>query len=421
MQTEEKKNTLLQKIHEKQVFLVELCSRLVQIPSETPPSDTRAIAQAAAEVFRQIDGAEVTLHTMEDPVTNVVARLKGNGPGKRLVFNGHLDTFPVGDRSAWTVDPFAAIQKDGRLYGRGVSDMKGGIACSMLAFMLMAEHRDAWSGEIVITLAGDEESMGVRGTKYLLDTVPHATGDAMICGDVGSPKVVRFGEKGLLWLELTAVGKSAHGAHVHKGVNAIDRLVEGIFELNKHLKHLPIDAPEMISNAILQAHEGSETYLEQGETDVLQSVTVNFGVIEGGISPNLVPARASAKGDIRLPAGITIAQVEQKIKEIVASIEGLSYNIFRQYEPNWSDVNHEIFSLLAANSRQVMGQSPVVTMRVGASDARLYRLIKNVPAVNCGLTPYNLGGPDEYIDIHELINVAKIHTLTAFDFLATKA
>jgi succinyl-diaminopimelate desuccinylase len=60
-------------------------------------------------------------------------------------------------------------------------------------------------------------------------------------------------------------------------------------------------------------------------------------------------------------------------------------------------------------------------MRVGASDARLYRLIKNVPSVNCGLTPYNLGGPDEYINIHELVNIAKIHTLTAFDFLATES
>jgi succinyl-diaminopimelate desuccinylase len=87
-------------------------------------SDTRAIALAVVEIFRHIDGAQVTLHTMEDPITNVVARVQGNGPGKRLVFNGHLDTFPAGDRSAWTVDPFAAIQKDGRLYGRGVANMK---------------------------------------------------------------------------------------------------------------------------------------------------------------------------------------------------------------------------------------------------------------------------------------------------------
>ena len=73
--------------------------------------------------------------------------------------------------------------------------------------MIMSELRDSWSGELVMTLAGDEETMGVKGTKFLLDTVPHASGDAMISGDVGTAKVLRFGEKGLMWVELNAVGK----------------------------------------------------------------------------------------------------------------------------------------------------------------------------------------------------------------------
>ncbi len=98
------------------------------------------------------------------------------------------------------------VLKDGKLYGRGVSDMKGGLACSLLAAKLLAENRDAWSGEIVLTLAGDEENMGSLGTGYMMDHVPHARGDANICGDVGSPKVVRFGEKGLMWVEVEATG-----------------------------------------------------------------------------------------------------------------------------------------------------------------------------------------------------------------------
>ena len=160
----------------------------------------------------------------EPGIVSLVACVRAKSPGRRLIFNGHLDTFPIGDSAGWTAPPLSGALRDGRLYGRGVSDMKGGLACSILAAALLAEHRNAWSGEVVLTLAGDEENMGSLGTGYLLEHVPEARGDANICGDVGSPMVVRFGEKGLLWIEVEATGVAAHGAHVHKGVNAIDRL-----------------------------------------------------------------------------------------------------------------------------------------------------------------------------------------------------
>ncbi|MEJ0068606.1 MAG: M20/M25/M40 family metallo-hydrolase [Pseudomonadota bacterium] len=83
------------------------------------------------------------------------------GPGRRLIFNGHLDTFPIGEDLGWSVPPLGGTLRDGKLYGRGVSDMKGGIAASVLATQALARCRDAWSGEIVVTLAGDEESMGI--------------------------------------------------------------------------------------------------------------------------------------------------------------------------------------------------------------------------------------------------------------------
>ena len=113
----------------------------------------------------------------------------------------------------------------GRLYGRGAADMKGGIACSILAALLLAETRDDWMGEVVVTLAGDEETMGPLGTQFLLEKYPEARGDVMITGDAGSPEVLRFGEKGMIWLDIEAKGKAAHGAHVHLGVNAIERLM----------------------------------------------------------------------------------------------------------------------------------------------------------------------------------------------------
>lgn len=126
---------------------------LVQAASPNPPGDTGAAAETAAAILRSaIPDAEVTLHAVSDGVVNLVARVRGAGPGRRVVFNGHLDTYPVGDTAAWTRDPGGELV-DGRIYGRGSADMKGGIAASIAALVALAAYRDAWNGEAVLTHA----------------------------------------------------------------------------------------------------------------------------------------------------------------------------------------------------------------------------------------------------------------------------
>ena len=95
--------------------------------------------------------------------------------------------------------------------------MKAGIAASVMAFELLAGCREAWNGEVVLALVGDEETGGVWGTQYLLANIEEAVGDAMINGDAGSPLVARIGEKGNLWIKVCATGVPNHGAHVHLG------------------------------------------------------------------------------------------------------------------------------------------------------------------------------------------------------------
>src|SRR5580704_16821423 len=237
--------------------LIAVTQRLVAVASPNPPSDTEEISKVAEALLREIPGIEIEVIEPAPRVKSLIGRIKSGKPGRRLIFNGHLDTFPILENLPWTVPPLGGVLKDGNLYGRGVSDMKGGLACSILAARLMAEHRSAWSGEIVLTLAGDEENMGSLGTGYMMDHVPHAKGDANICGDVGSPRVVRFGEKGLMWVEIEATGSPAHGAHVHRGINAIDRLREALDRL-KELEAIPFRAPATVTEAISNAKEISE-------------------------------------------------------------------------------------------------------------------------------------------------------------------
>jgi acetylornithine deacetylase/succinyl-diaminopimelate desuccinylase-like protein len=408
--------------------ILDCARRLIAVQSPNPPGDTHAVAAMAAELIRALaPSAAVNLYRISETVGNLVAVVRGTGPGRqperrpgeqtarRLVLSGHLDTYPLGDAAGWTVAPFAGEVRDGRLYGRGAADMKGGIAASIVALAALATHADAWPGEAVLALAGDEESMGTLGTQWLLENVPAARGDAVIIGDAGSPLVLRFGEKGFLWVRVMARGKPAHGAHVHLGVNALDRL-RAALDAVAELRALHAPPPPGVAEAIAAAKQVSETLGGAGEAEVLGSVTVNLGRIAGGSSPNLVPAMAEAALDIRLPAGVSAAAAEAALAAAVAGHAGVTFEVLRRFEPTVTEPAAEIVQRVRSAAEQVLGRAPAVNMRVGGSDARLFRRA-GIPTVVYGPTPFNMGGVDEYVLLDDLEVVARVHALAAFDFL----
>ena len=396
--------------------VVALTRRLVAVASPNPPGDVAACAREAAAILAEIaPTAQVTLHETAPGIVNLVAVARGHAPGRRLVFNAHLDTFPVNEALPWTVAPLGGEERDGRIYGRGAADMKGGIAASMVAFALLAKHPGLWRGEAVLTLAGDEESMGTLGTKWLLDNVPEARGDAVIIGDAGSPRVLRFGEKGFLWIELEASGRAAHGAHVHLGENALDRLSTAL-DAVRGLRALVPAAPPAVTAAIAAAQGISEPLSGAGEAAVLGSVTVNIGRVEGGTSPNLVPASARAAADIRLPVGVPCAVAEAALQAALGGMPGITWRVLRRFEPNHTDPGAEIVQLARAAAQQVLGTAPAVNMRVGGSDSRWFRMA-GLPTIVYGPTPHNMGGADEYALVEDLHQVAQVHALAALAFL----
>ncbi|CAO2654401.1 Nn.00g111340.m01.CDS01 [Neocucurbitaria sp. VM-36] len=415
------KSTLTDSIKRCQPLLIRATQSLIQAASPNPPGEVSAVASAATALVRQhIPSSKISVHETAPGITNIVAVLQSGRPGRTLVFSGHLDTYPIGDVSQWNFPPLGAdLSKDGtRLYGRGAADMKGGIAALIVAMRALAEHQDSWNGNIILALAGDEESMGTLGTAWLLEHV-HAvqSADAVIVGDAGSPLIVRTGEKGLLWLEITSLGKSAHGAHVHRGVNAIEALMMAIQEI-KELEKWPIPQDE-VSHTIEAAKDISEPLSGAGEADVLRRITVNVGTISGGTSMNLVPDTATARLDIRLPRGVVTAELKEHINGVLSaheSLKGLSCRVLREYDPTWTSLTEDIVECTLDAARDVIGPEVTVNMRVGASDARLYRQ-RGIPTVVVGLTPYNMGGPDEYLEVEELGQVAEVHALAAFDFL----
>ncbi len=393
-----------------------IASALIRAASPNPPLDTSVVAQTAAGLIRRhVSAADVSLHDGGDGVVNVVARLRGNGPGRRVILSGHLDTYPVNEALPWTVEPLGGLVQEGRVYGRGAADMKGGVAASITALAALADTARLWPGEVVLTLGGDEESMGTRGAQWLLDNVPHARGDAVIIGDAGSPDVIRFGEKGFLWVTVEASGHPAHGAHVHRGTNAIDRLRVAL-DVLAGLRAIVPDSPAEVTAAIAAARPISEPLGGAGESHTLSTVTVNVGHFHGGTSLNLVPAAAQAGLDIRLPVGVSAAQVKRQIAGALDGMEGIGWTVRCEVEPSYTPPDAAITQAVLAAATAVLGRAPALNMRVGGSDSRLFRAA-GIPTIVYGPTPHNMGGADEYAELGELEAVARVHALATLKFL----
>jgi len=396
--------------------LVKLCCSLVRIGSENPPGDTSDIAGFIESLFANAASTTTQRIVAQEPAVNLLVRVAGDSPGRRFVFNGHLDTFPVGDPNRWTVPPLSGTIADGRIYGRGAADMKAGLAASMLAALLLGQYRRGWRGEIALTLVGDEETGGRWGTQHLLANRPEAKGDAMLSGDAGAPQVIRIGEKGQMWIEIMAEGKANHGAHVHLGVNAIERLMVALNKVRK-LRRMPCRIPRRILDVMQKARTVSEAVSGVGEADTLRHVTVNIGQIGGGTAVNIIPDRATALVDVRIPPGLTVNKIRRAVSDLLDGAPGIYHRVLRACEPTVTEPSEEIARLTTRNADVITTGDAVTNIRVGFSDARFYRLA-SVPSVVYGPTPHNMGGADEYVTIDDLFAVFYVHAMTAFDFLA---
>ena len=397
--------------------LVELCRALVRIDSTNPPGDTTAMVEAVEGVLDATSGIEHRRVVGRAPAVNLVARVRGAGPGRRLVLNGHLDTFPVGE-ARWTHPPLGADLEDGRIYGRGACDMKAGVAALVLAFVTLAEFREAWNGELVLTLVGDEETGGRWGTQYLLANVEEAVGDAMLNADTGSPRVVRIGEKGNVWVELEATGVANHAAHVHLGRNAVDALVDALGAV-RSLEGLAPSLPEAVERTIAEAKAVSEAESGEGEAETLRRITVNTGCIEGGIGVNTIPDRARALCDIRIPPGVTVQDVRAELAAAIDPRSDVSWRILECTEPSWTDPGEAIVRAARENAAAFTGRDVVVNLRAGFSDARFWRHA-GVPSVVYGVAPHGMGGADEFATVEDLGAVFVVHTLAGFDYLTSE-
>ena len=396
--------------------IIEFCQDLVRIPSENPPGDT---TQLYDFVSSYLEGRGVDYQTVAPQPTmpNLLASFEGGETGKHLVLNGHLDVFPAGDPEGWSDDPFSGIVRDGKLFGRGVIDMKVGTAASILTYIYLSEMRQHLKGKLSLTAVSDEETFGTWGTQYLLGHYPDLIGDCVLNGEPSTPHVVRIGERGMLWTELTVRSRGGHGGHVRMSSNAIVIAAEIICQV-QDLVNQPVNMPEEIRQMIEAARSGYDELVGPGSTDDILSVTVNVGTVEGGEKINLIPWNARSEIDFRCPVGVPNEQVIDAFEEIVAAYPEASFDVLHRNQPNHSDPNHPMVGIVQENAESVRGIRPFPNISLAGTDCRFWRL-RGVPAFVYGPTPHNMGAPDEYAEIDDLLGTVWVHALSALDYLTT--
>jgi succinyl-diaminopimelate desuccinylase len=345
---------------------------------------------------------------------NVLATLE-NGPGRHLVLNGHLDTFPVGDPTRWSHDPFGGEVTDGRIFGRGVSDMKAGVTASIAAFCLLAERRPAWSGRVTLAAVPDEETMGPWGANYLVDHDPKLRADGALIGEPSTPRTVRFGERGMVWVRLAARGQSAHGAYPHAGWNAIYAVTAALQEL-RELEGLTWPVPREVTARVDEARAATDALLGPGTTDLLTSVTVNAGLIQGGTKINLVADACQAEVDIRLPPGVSTGEVLRHVGRVVRQHRGMRYEVLHLSEPNWTSPDLPFMQIVRQAVTRVRGEAPFFNISSPGTDSRVFRRV-GIPVAVFGPTPYGMGAADEHVTVADFLDTVRVHALSALEFL----
>jgi succinyl-diaminopimelate desuccinylase len=410
---------LFKAIDERRDELVELTRALIRFPTVNPPGEAyRPCAEFIGERMRARGFAVDYVHAAgtpgddEDyPRINVIARRSGEAPGPCVHFNSHIDVVQSG--RGWTLDPFAAVVKDGRVYGRGACDMKGGLAASIIAVEALIDSAEALPGTLEISGTVDEESGGYGGVHYLAERgwfSPPRVHHVIIPEPLNVDRVC-IGHRGVWWAEIETHGRMAHGSMPFLGDCAV-----------RHM-HAVVDRFERDLYPKLAARYTEMPVVPSGA----RHSTLNINSIHGGQAEApgypapLVPDSCRMVIDRRLLIEESIDSVKGEVVELLDQLAkdraGFRYSIRDIFEvrPTMADRNGPVARSTAAAVRRVLGRDPEFICSPGTYDQKhIDRVGKLRDCIAYGPGILDLAHqPDEYVVIDDMVNSAKVMALAA--------
>lgn len=414
------KQEILSRIDRDRDGLIEFFRGFTRVPTPNPPGDTRAGAAFIAD-FLRAKGLPHRIIAPKEHMPNIVGSFDCGKPGRHLVLNGHIDVFPVGDGAGWTRDPWGGELVDGKIYGRGTADMKCGTSASVLTYAYLHSIREHLHGRLTLTAVSDEETGGEWGTGYLHEHhADEVLGDCCLNGEPSSPWTVRFGEKSPYWLKFTIRTPGAHGAYTHMSASATKIAGKLMAELEAVTEIIP-RAPDNVVRALSQPEVKAiiDRGLGKGASEVIQQVTLNIGRLEGGLKVNMLPGECTIEADIRLPVGVTKAEVQAVVSRILRGFPEVTVEEMSRPSdgPNWCDPAGEMLRIVQDNAEKLNGFRPVPIVTLGGTDARYWRY-RNVPGYVFGCSPGRMSTTDESVSVDEYLLVVRTHMLSAIDYLS---
>ncbi|MDE1828064.1 MAG: M20 family metallopeptidase [Candidatus Micrarchaeota archaeon] len=348
--------------------VVELTRDLVSIKSSSLEDGEKEVAKYIRDYLSDLKIDSEIIEYQKGRCDIVASVGKGDG----LMLNGHMDTVPIGDSSRWKMGTEPLV-KNGKVYGRGTSDMKGGIAAILASLKGMDLSKP--KRRLVLAFVADEE-VALNGSKFLIEK-RRSLLKGVRYGIIAEPTNLRIqiAQKGAMHIQVEIFGKSAHGSQPWEGESAILKGAELIVGLE-----------DLASN-----FRKKDKLMGRG--------TINVGKIGGGTVTNVVPERCSVSIDRRIVPGESIAEAELQIKRILGSIKAkYKMEVRFAHGPYKLDKSSQIVKLVQSSSK-----APRLTWTTGYTEAELYHSGAGIRSVVFGPGRMEvIHKPDEFVEVENL-------------------
>ncbi|MGR3571303.1 succinyl-diaminopimelate desuccinylase [Brevirhabdus sp.] len=374
---------------------VALTADLIRCPSVTPEEGgaltlLQAVLEPAGFACRRVD---------RNGTANLFARWGEKRHPRSFGFNGHTDVVPVGDRAAWSVDPFGATQKEGLLYGRGATDMKSGVA-AFAAAAIDFVRRTPPDGAVILAITGDEEGPARDGTVALLDWMAQ-NDEAMSACIVGEPtcpdflgQMIKIGRRGSLTARFTATGRQGHVAYPHLARNPLPAMMRLLDRLAGHA-------------------------LDRGSDHFDASTLAITTVDTGNPATNVIPAECRATVNIRFNDHHSGATLTQWLRKMASDAEedGVRIDLRTSLSgESFLTPPGPLSDLVARAVERETGHRPELSTTGGTSDARFIK--DHCPVVEFGLVGKSMHQIDEHVEIAQIHQLKSIYAAALADYFA---
>ena len=373
----------------KEEEITNLAQELIKIPSDETAGE-KEVCEYLESYLKSL-GMKVRWQEVLPNRPNIIAEVIGDEVGKSIMFNGHVDTVPVGDIKKWSMDPYSAIIKDNKLFGRGSTDMKGAIASMIIAMKFIMNNVEKFNGKIIFTGVMAEETTGLGTQKIVEENIK---ADMAVVGEPSDEKIYRA-HKGTMWFNLSTYGKLEHSSESNsESNNAIINMMKLIMEINEISKEL-----------------------ETIENNLVGHPSINIGLIDGGTKQNMIADSCRISIDRRTLPEEKTEEVLDKLRIRLDGLRSLDDRLTFDLE---IDTIREAVEVAESEQivqevknalNKVINKNPTISGMKATTDMSILVNQGNIPSVIYGPGFIKQAHTvDEFIEVKRLVESSQVYT-----------